>query len=41
MGRELDKQEAVLYGKFVNAAYKMFEDNPGNTCPEPEEIPEP
>jgi hypothetical protein len=43
MGRPLDKQEAVLYGKFVNAAYAMFERDPKQLQPEPKtgEIPEP
>ena len=42
MGKPLDKQEATLYGKFVKAAYKMFEDSPKNPCPDPNgEIPPP
>jgi len=43
MGRPLDKKEAVLYGQFVNAAYKMFERNPKMPFPEPQscDIPAP
>ena len=43
MGRPLDKQEAVLYGKFVNAAYAMFKRDPTQLRPEPAtgDIPEP
>lgn len=51
MGRPLDKQEAVFYGKFVNGAYAMFkrEDKSKdkreetNLYPEPQpgDIPEP
>jgi len=45
MGRPLDKQEAVLYGKFVNAAYAMFKGprkgTPLQPEPEPADIPEP
>lgn len=35
MGRALNKQEAVLYGQFVNAAYKMFKRDPTQLRPEP------
>ena len=43
MGRPLDKQEAVLYGKFVNAAYAMFKRDPTQLQPEPQagDIPDP
>ena len=43
MGRPLDKQEAVLYGKFVNAAYAMFKRDPTQLRPQPAsgEIPDP
>ncbi len=43
MGRPLDKKEAVLYGQFVNGAYKMFERDPKIAQPEPQsgDIPEP
>lgn len=35
MGRPLDKQEAVLYGKFVNTAYAMFKRDQNLLHPEP------
>ncbi|HKW33453.1 MAG TPA: lipase family protein [Candidatus Acidoferrum sp.] len=43
MGRPLDKQEAVLYGKFVNAAYAMFKRDQNVLHPEPAtgDIPDP
>lgn len=43
MGRPLDKKEAVLYGRFINAAYTMFERAPADPHPLPAagEIPEP
>ncbi len=43
MGRPLDKKEAVLYGQFVNAAYKMFKRDPQVLRPEPQQgdIPDP
>lgn len=43
MGRPLDKQEAVLYGKFVNAAYAMFKRDANVLHPEPAtgDIPDP
>lgn len=42
MSRPLDKQDAVLYGRFVNAAYAMFKRNPNVLRPEPAtgDIPE-
>lgn len=33
MGRPLDKKEAVLYGRFINAAYTMFERAPADPHP--------
>jgi len=43
MNRPLDQQEAVLYGRFVDAAYKMFKRNPALLKPEPQpgDIPDP
>lgn len=43
MGRPLDRQEAVFYGKFVNAAYAMFKRDRTVLRPEPAtgEIPDP
>lgn len=43
MNRPLDKQEAVLYGRFVDAAYRIFKRNPALLKPEPEagDIPDP
>ncbi|HEX8880654.1 MAG TPA: hypothetical protein VF749_11520 [Candidatus Acidoferrum sp.] len=43
MGRPLDKKEAVLYGRLINAAYAMFERAPADAHPLPAagEIPEP
>ncbi len=43
MGRPLVNSEAVFYGKFVNAAYAMFERDPTNLKPEPQagDIPDP
>jgi hypothetical protein len=43
MGRPLDKKKAVLYGRFINAAYTMFERAPTDPHPLPAtgEIPEP
>lgn len=43
MGRPLDKLEAVLYGKFVNAAYAMFKRNQSVLHPEPAtgDVPDP
>ena len=43
MGRPLDKQEAVFYGKFVNGAYAMFLRDQTKLYPEPQtgDIPEP
>ena len=45
MGRPLDKQEAVLYGKLVNAAYAMFKGprrgTPLQPEPNPGDIPDP
>jgi hypothetical protein len=43
MSRPLDKQEAILYGRFVNAAYAMFKRNRKELRPEPEpgDIPAP
>jgi hypothetical protein len=35
MGRPLEEQEAVLDGKFVNAAYAMFEHGSPQPFPEP------
>jgi triacylglycerol lipase len=41
MGRDLDKREALFYGRFVLAAYKMFENqNPDPLRPAPDGIPE-
>lgn len=42
MPRPLDKQEAVFYGRFVNAAYAMFKRNPNllQHEPAPGDIPE-
>ncbi len=42
MGRPLDKAEAYLYGRFVQAAYLMFEnpDNPDPLRPEPIQVPD-
>jgi lipase (class 3) len=41
--RPLDKQEAILYARFVNAAYKMFKRDRTRLWPEPApgDIPEP
>lgn len=43
MARPLDKQEAILFGKFVNVAYAMFKRDPNVLQPEPAtgEIPDP
>jgi hypothetical protein len=43
MSRPLDKQEAILYGRFVNAAYAMFKRNRTLLQPEPaaDDIPAP
>src|SRR5215472_12104446 len=43
MSRPLDKQEAVLYGKFVNGAYAMFLRDRTKLYPEPRpgDIPDP
>ena len=43
MGRPLDKQEAILYGNFVNAAYAMFKRDRNILRPEPatSDIPDP
>ena len=43
MSRALDKQEAILYGRFVNAAYAMFKRDRTLLRPEPApgDIPEP
>jgi len=43
MSRPLNNQEAVLYGKFVNAAYAMFKRNPNLLEPEPlpDDLPAP
>lgn len=43
MGRALDKQEAVLYGRFVNGAYAMFLRDPTKLYPEPQpgDVPDP
>jgi len=45
MGRPLDKQEAVLYGKLVNGAYAMFKGprkgTPLQPEPDPGDIPDP
>lgn len=30
MGRPRDKQEAILFGKFVNAVHAMFERDPAS-----------
>jgi predicted lipase len=41
MGQPLDKQLALFYGKFVQAAYTMFRNkNPDPLRPEPDGIPE-
>ncbi|HTX16400.1 MAG TPA: lipase family protein [Candidatus Baltobacteraceae bacterium] len=41
MGQSLDKQKALLYGKFVLAAYTMFKNqNPDPLRPEPAGIPD-
>ena len=40
MGQPLDPQLALLYGKFVEAAYTMFgNQNPDPLRPEPDGIP--
>jgi predicted lipase len=40
MGRDLDKSEALFYGRFVLAAYKMFKNqNPDPLRPAPDGIP--
>ena len=43
MGRSLDKQEAILYGRFVNAIYAIFKRDPTLLRPEPapNDIPDP
>ncbi len=43
MSRALDKQEAILYGQFVNAAYAMFKRDRKELRPEPKpgDIPAP
>src|SRR5260370_2397293 len=43
MSRALDKQEAILYGRFVNAAYAMFKRDRTLLQPEPApgDIPHP
>ena len=43
MSRALDRQEAILYGRFVNAAYAMFRRNPTLLRPEPQpgDVPAP
>jgi hypothetical protein len=43
MSRPLDKQEAILYGRFVNAAYAMFKRDRTLLRPEPapDDIPAP
>jgi hypothetical protein len=41
MSRPLDKQEAILYGRFVNAAYAMFKRDRTLLRPAPGDIPEP
>src|SRR5229473_3494471 len=41
MNRPLDKQEAILYGQFVNAAYAMFKRDRTLLRPAPGDIPEP
>jgi lipase (class 3) len=43
MSKPLDKKEAVLYGQFVNAAYKMFKQDRTQLRPEPApgDIPDP
>jgi len=43
MSRALDKQEAILHGQFVNAAYKMFKRDRTLLRPEPApgDIPDP
>ena len=41
MSRELDRKEALFYGRFVLAAYKMFKNNnPDPLRPEPDGIPD-
>ena len=41
MGRPLDTAEALLYGRFVEAAYSMYEQkNPDPLKPEPVGIPD-
>jgi hypothetical protein len=39
MGQPLDKESAVLYGRFVACAYQMFESANGNLTPPPGELP--
>jgi hypothetical protein len=39
MGQLLDKESAVLYGRFVTCAYQMFEGANGNLTPPPGELP--
>lgn len=43
MGAPLNKQDAILYGQFVNAAYKMFKRDPTQLrpLPQPDDIPSP
>lgn len=40
MRMPLDNELAVLYGRFVNAAYAMFASDEGNLTPQPQNIPE-
>jgi predicted lipase len=40
MGLQLDKQQALFYGKFVQAAYAMYRHNPHELRPQPAEIPD-
>jgi hypothetical protein len=43
MNRELDKNEAISYGKFIQGAYVMFKRDPANLkpAPQPGDIPPP
>jgi hypothetical protein len=36
MSRPLDKTEAAFYGRFVDAAYRIFARDPGSLTPEPQ-----
>ena len=40
MSESLNPQVALLYGKFIQAAYTMFRSNPTDPLPEPQGIPD-